>query len=591
MTKDVAHYSGTWTKAQNALETIVETPSAHTYSFYIGPGYDGAYDSNKHGFYKRINELITISEKAKQLINEKDIDGVVTYNYHDDRASAQSLQERLEILEQYADNVSQYLKEKIDRPFYEAMDKIADRLEALSIGHYTTKNTVAFKRTEPVFDGFGHPTEFIDVTPETISIADLYRVESPYQTTLQTSYNQYKTSDAYTEHQLSQDDYVLAMHHTRAFYYESLDDQRSHSEFWRDLSLGAGVVILTIFCPPAGAVAGVALASADMYSAATGKDWGTGRELDTTERSLRAGFALFDIVPGVGYVNDLAKSGSKLAAKEFLQTSIQKGFIQGAKNLDSFKSLVHNIGQFGDKLLRNVDNYAKQIDTILAHKVASAADTLAGKLRHIDGALSEAAQNFRLNIGMEPQLASGALPPSDAGKLSQAADNLHAFAKNLDGSVDEMVGAGVKAGDDSFTWKLKGEKQIITNVDVIEVEYVKRPREIFRKLRQEFDSNARSTFLRKLAMDIESLGKASLLDDDIITNLNRGLVPEGYQVHHKLPLDDGGTNDFDNLVLIKNEPYHKVVTNYQNHVARGMKVGESKVINWPIIRGNIYPVE
>ena len=71
MTKDVAHHSGTWTKAQNALETIVETPSAHTYSSYIGPGYDGAYDSNKHGFYKRINELMTISEKAKQLINEK----------------------------------------------------------------------------------------------------------------------------------------------------------------------------------------------------------------------------------------------------------------------------------------------------------------------------------------------------------------------------------------------------------------------------------------------------------------------------------------------------------------------------------------
>ena len=179
-----------------------------------------------------------------------------------------------------------------------------------------------------------------------------------------------------------------------------------------------------------------------MYSAATGKDWGTGRELDTTERSLRAGFALFDIVPGVGYASDLAKSGSKRAAKEFLQTSIQKGFIQGAKNLDSFKSLVHNIGQFGDKLLRNVDNYAKQIDTILAHKVASAADTLAGKLRHIDGALSEAAQNFRLNIGMEPQLASGALPPSGAGKLSQAADNLHAFAKSLDGSVDEVGEAG-----------------------------------------------------------------------------------------------------------------------------------------------------
>ena len=35
-----------------------------------------------------------------------------------------------------------------------------------------------------------------------------------------------------------------------------------------------------------------------------------------------------------------------------------------------------------------------------------------------------------------------------------------------------------------------------------------------------------------------------------------GLVPDGWQVHHKIPLDQGGTNDVENLVLIKNDPYH-----------------------------------
>ena len=65
-------------------------------------------------------------------------------------------------------------------------------------------------------------------------------------------------------------------------------------------------------------------------------------------------------------------------------------------------------------------------------------------------------------------------------------------------------------------------------------------------------------------------------------------MPKGYQVHHELPLDDSGTNDFSNLVLIKNEPYHKVVTNYQNSIARTMKIGESKEDLWPIIGKNIY---
>jgi hypothetical protein len=40
----------------------------------------------------------------------------------------------------------------------------------------------------------------------------------------------------------------------------------------------------------------------------------------------------------------------------------------------------------------------------------------------------------------------------------------------------------------------------------------------------------------------------------------------------------GGTNASENLVLIQNEPYHKVITNYQNSVKSGMEVGEIKNI-------------
>lgn len=67
------------------------------------------------------------------------------------------------------------------------------------------------------------------------------------------------------------------------------------------------------------------------------------------------------------------------------------------------------------------------------------------------------------------------------------------------------------------------------------------------------------------------------------------IVPIGWQVHHKLPLDDGGTNSYDNLVLIKNDPYHKVITNAQMNATRGLKPGESKTMNWPIPDGFVYP--
>lgn len=52
-------------------------------------------------------------------------------------------------------------------------------------------------------------------------------------------------------------------------------------------------------------------------------------------------------------------------------------------------------------------------------------------------------------------------------------------------------------------------------------------------------------------------------------------------------MDDGGTDDFSNLVLIKNDPYHKVITNYQISLTKGLEVGESIKVDWPIPNGII----
>ncbi|WP_349677029.1 HNH endonuclease signature motif containing protein [Pseudomonas sp. UBA1879] len=70
--------------------------------------------------------------------------------------------------------------------------------------------------------------------------------------------------------------------------------------------------------------------------------------------------------------------------------------------------------------------------------------------------------------------------------------------------------------------------------------------------------------------------------------MQAGKLPnEDWQVHHVKPLDDGGTNSYDNLVLIKNEPYHKVLTNAQRTLTGKTTLGESKVVEWPMIDGDI----
>ena len=186
------------------------------------------------------------------------------------------------------------------------------------------------------------------------------------------SCEEFKKSKDYKDHKLTETEYVQAMHQTRAFEYVSIDDEKSKIEMWRDIALGVGLVVLSIFCPPAGAVAGVALASAEMYSAATGKDWGTGRKLDATERTLRGTFALFDLIPAGKYLGTLAKTGKTAgltAVKNSLKTTLKEGLEQGVRNLDSFKGILKKTKGLGDNVYHSLSTYRKQITHQLKNSV------------------------------------------------------------------------------------------------------------------------------------------------------------------------------------------------------------------------------
>ena len=398
-----------------------------------------------------MEDLVKISEKVQQMIKERDTDGVVSYTYHDETSTAQTLQSKLSTLERYAENVPTYIKNKIDQPFYEAMDKVGAKLEALSIQKYKTTNKVGYKRTDVLKDAYGNKVGTMQVTPDEIGIDELYKVDSPYKATLQKSYEEFKKSKDYKDHKLTQDQYLMAMHHTRSFEYVSIDDEKANIEMWRDIALGVGVVVLTIFCPPAGAVASVVVASADMYSAATGKDWGTGRELDNTERGMRGAFALLDLIPAGKYLSGLAKTGKTAgltAVKTSLKTGIKEGVEQGVKNLDNLKGILKSTKGLTDNMISQLKTYGKQLDNLRPSKILSnSADALSDGLRHADNVLSEAAQRFSLNP-LKLQPATGSIP-FEGGKLTHIADNISAFAKNLDGSVDDVVEAGSKTSKDT----------------------------------------------------------------------------------------------------------------------------------------------
>lgn len=173
-------------------------------------------------------------------------------------------------------------------------------------------------------------------------------------------------------------------------------------------------------------------------------------------------------------------------------------------------------------------------------------------------------------------------------KLSKVADKLDDLKiKDIDFNISTNKSKTISNSTD-FTWKLRGENVTLKDVKTKEIIYKKRSTEELNKLRKEFNTSIRKSFLEYISKDVEYLKKVGFSDKDIL-KIKNGRVPNGWQVHHKLPLDDSGTNSFENLVLIKNEPYHKVITNYQNSFSRNLKNGEVKKGDWPIPNGKIYP--
>ena len=475
MTKDVELHSSTWKTMKQAITGLTEnaTVSSSGYGNYTN-AQAGSYSTGttSTGFAKRVEDLVKISEKVQKLIKEKDTDGVVSYTYHDETSTAQALQAKLSTLERYAENVNTYINKKIDRPFYEAMDKVGAKLEVLNIQKYKTTNKIGYKRIESVKDAYGHPVGTKEVTPPEIGIDELYKVDSPYKASLKKSYEKYKKSKDYKDHRLTETEYVQVMHQTRSFEYVSIDDEKANIEMWRDLTLSAATVVLFVFCPPAGAVLSTVVAAADMYSAASGKDWGTGRELDGNERVMRGAFALLDLIPAGKYLSGLAKTGKTAgltAVKTSIKTAVKEGVEQGAKNFDTFKGLLKKTKGLGDNIFSQIKTFGKQLDNLRPSKILSnSADDL-----------SDAAQRFSLNSLEQLQPVTGSIP-FEGGKLSHLADNLSAFAKNLDGSVDDVVEANRFSSEwhnlqKSFPDSGLSERQSEKIVNIKPSETIKRP--------------------------------------------------------------------------------------------------------------------
>lgn len=143
----------------------------------------------------------------------------------------------------------------------------------------------------------------------------------------------------------------------------------------------------------------------------------------------------------------------------------------------------------------------------------------------------------------------------------------------------------------SVKLKLKGKSFLLERFFYKKIIYLKRERSLYIKFYKDFHKSVRRKFIKEMINNENTINRliSKGITEIDIKKIKNGEPPIGWQVHHKIPLDDGGTNEFNNLVLIKNDPYHKSLTVFQISKIKDLKIGDAIELHWPLLDDIIYP--
>ncbi|MFS0560820.1 hypothetical protein AB1K91_08760 [Terribacillus sp. 179-K 1B1 HS] len=272
---DVKYRSSQWEKTRDSLRDL------------IGLGVWGK------GMIDTMKDITDNLDEASEKVAKYDSDGVVSFSYTSDKDKYQRLFEDFKVLEDYSGSVGDIVEDNIDQPFYEDIDEFVQKVRDSSISNYTTKNHIGATETIPI-SYYGSYQEYTTEKTE-ITMDDILSGDNYYADQIKASFEEWKVQNP--DEDISYEDYRTAAVNTRAFEYESIEDGQFTKEFWVNIAALVVIVGVTVVCPPAGAVLGAAYATVEMGSAISGKDWASGRELDTTERWTRGILAPIDILP------------------------------------------------------------------------------------------------------------------------------------------------------------------------------------------------------------------------------------------------------------------------------------------------------
>lgn len=99
---------------------------------------------------------------------------------------------------------------------------------------------------------------------------------------------------------------------------------------------------------------------------------------------------------------------------------------------------------------------------------------------------------------------------------------------------------------------------VINGFKLKEVEFKTPPKKEREAMRDQFKKEVRPAFLKYLAEHCADELRAIGISESGLAQMRKGLSVNGYNVHHKLPIHGGGTNDFKNLIIMPIKPHDEL---------------------------------
>lgn len=140
---------------------------------------------------------------------------------------------------------------------------------------------------------------------------------------------------------------------------------------------------------------------------------------------------------------------------------------------------------------------------------------------------------------------------------------------------------------------VNGTNVKLPNITLEATQLTKVSDEVAQQMRNIFNSTGRKDFLTDLGNNsqistmLREAGYTDVQIPELVQRLRDGFVLPGHQVHHKIPIEYGGTNDFSNLVLMKQTPYHSAMTSFQNSQIN-IPIGQTQTLDFPKVTGKFY---